>query len=87
MAIDLSGELNAWLATEEARKALGAIVEDAVEVKLQALLREDLVDAEEAGRIVGISAAAVRKRVERGQLSAVKVGRSLRFRRSELLQR
>ena len=87
MAIDLSGELNAWLATPEARRALGAIVETAVEVKMQALLRDDLVNVEEAGQMLGISAAAVRKRVERGQLIAVRIGRSLRFRRSDLLQR
>lgn len=85
--IDIIGELDTWLATERVRDKLRAIVGEAVQDQLKAMLREDLVDTNEAATILGLSPAAVRKRVERGQLTCVRIGASLRFRRSELLQR
>ena len=85
--IDIIRDLDNWLASEHVQKILTEIVGIAVEERLEALFREDLVDTNEAARILGMTPAAVRKRVERGQLEPVKIGTSLRFRRSGLLQR
>jgi hypothetical protein len=38
-----------------------------------------LVDAKEAGRLLGMSPAAVRAAAYRGTIKSVRVGRSLRF--------
>jgi excisionase family DNA binding protein len=45
---------------------------------------EPLIDAREAGKILGMSAPAVRAAAFRGTLPFVHVGRLLRFRLSEL---
>ena len=45
---------------------------------------EPLIDAREAGKILGTSAPAVRAAAFRGTIPFVHVGRLLRFRRSEL---
>ena len=45
---------------------------------------DELVDAEEAARLLGMTVGAVRAAARRGTLAAVHVGRRLRFRRSEL---
>jgi hypothetical protein len=45
---------------------------------------EPLIDAREAGKILGMSAPAVRAAAFRGTMPCVHVGRLLRFRRSEL---
>jgi excisionase family DNA binding protein len=45
---------------------------------------EPLIDAREAGKILGMSAPAVRAAAFRGTIPFVHVGRLLRFRRSEL---
>lgn len=84
--IDIISELDTWLASERVQQKLSDIVGDAVEERLNALLHEQLVDTDEAAKILGLTPAAVRKRVERGQITAVKIGTSLRFRRSDLLQ-
>jgi excisionase family DNA binding protein len=46
---------------------------------------EPLLDAVEAAKILGMSAPAVRAAAYRATLPCVRVGRLLRFRRSELL--
>jgi len=46
---------------------------------------EPLIDAREAGKILGTSAPAVRAAAFRGTIPFVHVGRLLRFRRSELM--
>jgi excisionase family DNA binding protein len=48
---------------------------------------EPLIDAHEAAKVLGMSPAAVRAAAFRGTLPSLHVGRLLRFRRSELLQR
>ncbi len=48
-------------------------------------LVEPLIDAHEAAKILGTSAAAVRAAAFRKTIPSVHVGRLLRFRRSELL--
>ena len=85
--IDIINELDAWLATERVQKKLTELVGDAVQERLNTLLHEELVDTTEAAKLLGISPAALRKRVERGQVNPVRIGTSLRFRRSDLLQR
>lgn len=85
--IDIIGELDTWLATERVKNKLTEIVSAAVQDQLKALLREDLVDTSEAAKILGLSTSALRKRVERGQINTVRIGTSLRFRRSDLLHR
>lgn len=50
-------------------------------------LHEPLIDATEAGKILGMSAPAVRAAAYRETLPCVRVGRLLRFRRSDLLHR
>ena len=87
VVLDIISELNAWLATEQVQKTLAEIVGNAVDERFDELLREELVDAKEAAKILSISPAALRKRVERGQVNPVRIGTSLRFRRSDLLQR
>lgn len=52
----------------------------------QADVIELLIDAREAGKVLGMSPAAVRAAAYRGTLPSVHVGRLLRFRRSALLQ-
>ena len=48
---------------------------------------ESLIDAHAAGRLLGMSAAAVRAAAFRGTLRSHHIGRLLRFRPSELLPR
>jgi excisionase family DNA binding protein len=45
---------------------------------------EELLDAPAAGKVLGMTASAVRQAAYRGSIPAVKVGRRLRFRRSDL---
>ena len=85
--LDIIAELNTWLGTEQVKERLAEIVGDAVEKRLKEVLREDLVDTNEAAKILKLSPDAIRKRVERGQIPYLKIGTSLRFRRSDLLQR
>lgn len=51
----------------------------------QAEMNEPLIDAREAGKLLGMSPAAARAAAYRGTLPSVHVGRLLRFRRSALL--
>ena len=60
------------------------VVGDQPEEK-QAPEPEPLVDAHAAGRLLGMSAAAVRAAAFRGTLPSHHIGRLLRFRPSELL--
>jgi excisionase family DNA binding protein len=45
---------------------------------------EELVDAKEAARLLDMTVGAARAAARRGTLPAVKVGRRVRFKRSEL---
>ena len=85
--IDIIRDLNSWLALDDVQQKLTEIVGNAVDKRLDVLLSEDLVDTDEAAKILSLTPAAVRKRVERGQLRPIRIGTSLRFRRSDLLQR
>ena len=87
VTIDIAGEFGKWLATPDARKAMAEIFRDVVREELKTLLMDDLVDSTEAAGIMDMSVAALRKAVERGQIPCIRVGRRLRFRRADLLQR
>jgi excisionase family DNA binding protein len=55
-----------------------------LETKLQPAPATELVDAVEAGRLLGMSAGAIRAAARRGTIPAVKVGRRVRFSRAAL---
>ncbi len=86
MAIELSGELTEWVKSEEAQAEISRIVRDAIREELRAALSEELLDTDEAARLLNMSPGALRKAVERGHVRCERVGRRLRFRRSELLR-
>ena len=70
------------------RDEIKAIVSsEATEPPSSAPENESLVDAYTAGKLLGMSAAAVRAAAFRGTLPSHHIGRVLRFRPSELLPR
>lgn len=87
MYIDIRQELDAWLSTDKARIVIAEIFRDVFRQEIKSLLMDDLVDSAEAAEIMNMSVGALRKAVERGQVPFIKVGRRLRFRRADLLQR
>ena len=86
MAIDLGAEMSEWLRSPEIRKELQALVREAVRAEIRDILDSELLTSDQAAGLLGMTPAAVRKAVERGQLPCVRLGRRLRFRRSELLR-
>ena len=62
-----------------------AVVEDAVSAAVDQIVGDRLLDTREAALLLGISESSLRKRAQRGTVSCVRTGRTLRFRRSVLL--
>lgn len=83
--IDLTAELTAWLGTPEVRALLKSIVAEAVRDEVRTALEDELLDVERAAQMLGMSAGALRKAVERGQVPCERIGNRLRFRRMVLL--
>lgn len=83
--IDLMHELNAWLRSTDARTLMKEIVAEAVQSEIRSALDDELVDVEGAAAILDMTEGALRKAVERGQIPHQRVGKRLRFRRSDLL--
>ena len=83
--IDLKKELAEALREPETRRALHEMMRDAVRAEL-AEQREDLLDVDAAAKICSMTPAELRKRVARGTVPCKRVGRSLRFRRSDLMK-
>ena len=83
--IDLTADLTAWLGTPEVRALLKSIVVEAVRDELRAALEDELIDVKRAAQMLGMSAGALRKAVERGQVRCERIGNRLRFRRMDLL--
>ena len=78
-------DLVAWLGRSEVRTLLKNIVTEAVRDELRAALEDELLDVEGAAQMLGMSAGALRKAVERGQVPCERIGNRLRFRRMDLL--
>jgi hypothetical protein len=83
--IDLTADLTAWLGTPEVRALLKSIVTEAVRNELRTALEDELIDVKRAAQMLGMSAGALRKAVERGQVPCERIGNRLRFRRMDLL--
>jgi len=83
--IDLTADLTAWLETPEVRMLLKSIVTEAVRDELRSALQDELLDVDRAAQMLGMSAGALRKAVERGQVPCERIGSRLRFRRMDLL--
>src|SRR5689334_9816850 len=83
--IDLTADLTAWLETLEVGVLLKSIVAEAVRDELRSALEDELLDVERAAQMLGMSAGALRKAVERGQVPCERIGCRLRFRRMDLL--
>jgi hypothetical protein len=83
--IDLTADLTAWLGTPEVRAPLKSLVTEAVRDELRAALEDELLDVARAAQMLGMSAGALRKAVERGQVPCERIGNRLRFRRMDLL--
>jgi Arc/MetJ family transcription regulator len=81
--IDLTADLTAWLATPEVRVLLKSIVTEAVRDELRSALEDELLDVHRAAQMLGMSAGALRKAVERGQVPCERIGTRLRFRRMD----
>jgi hypothetical protein len=84
--IDLTAELAAWLRSVDARTLMNEIVADAVQAEIRSALEDELVDVERAAAMLDMTAGALRKAVERGQVPCQRVGKRLRFRRTDLLR-
>jgi hypothetical protein len=70
--------------------ALGEIVRDALRTELERFMgagADELLDATQAGPLLGMSPAALRRAEERGRspVRAVRLGRRLRWRRGDVL--
>lgn len=87
VTLDIAGEFTRWLATDEAQRQIETIFRRVVRDELATLLRDELIDTHEAAKLLGMTETALRKAVERGQVTCIRIGRRLRFRRGELLQR
>src|SRR5689334_18387412 len=83
--IDLTADLTAWLGTPEVRMLLKSIIAEAVRDELRSTLEDELLDVQRAAQMLGMSAGALRKAVERGQIPCERIGSRLRFRRMDLL--
>ena len=84
--IDLTTELTAWLRTTDARTLMTEIVAEAIQNEIRSALEDELVDVERAAAILDMTEGALRKAVERGQIPCQRVGKRLRFRRTNLLR-
>ena len=84
--IDISGELTAWLRSTDARALMKEIVAEAVQNEIRSALEDELIDVEAAAAMLDMTAGALRKAVERGQIPCQRVGARLRFRRSDLMR-
>ena len=83
--IDLGPELQAWFTSENVQEQFKRFLQDAVREQFVELLDGELIDVSQAAQLLSMSEGAVRKAVERRCLPCHRIGRRVRFRRSELL--
>jgi excisionase family DNA binding protein len=80
LTLDIAGDIRAAVASM-VPELRGAVVE-----AVRAAMADRLVTVEEAAEIVASSAGALRKRIDRGTLPAVRLGRTVRVRTSDLFK-
>jgi len=83
--IDLRAEILAALNAPACRREIAMLVRAAVREERPATVDEGLVDAKSAADLMGMTVGAIRKAAFRGSIPCRRVGRKLRFVRSELL--
>lgn len=83
--IDLRRELLALLQLPDAKQAVASIVRETLESERGDQIDDGLIDAETAAELLAMTPAAVRKAASRGSLPCRRIGRKLRFLRTELL--
>jgi excisionase family DNA binding protein len=79
LSLDLRGEVEAAL------RALMPELRVMVRAEVEAALRESLLTVERAAELAATSPAAIRKRIARGTIPAVRHGRAVRLRREDVL--
>ena len=79
LTLDLAGDIRAAVASMVPE--LRAAVVEAV----RATVADRLVSVEEAAEIAGCTPGALRKRIARGSLRVIRMGRAVRVRTSDLL--
>jgi DNA-directed RNA polymerase specialized sigma24 family protein len=82
--IDLRAEILAALDSPAFRRELAKLVRSTIREEAPAPVDEGFIDANSAADLLGMSVDAVRKAAFRGSLPCRRVGRKLRFVRSEL---
>jgi excisionase family DNA binding protein len=83
--IDLRAEILAAINSPACRREIAKLVRAAVREERPALVDEGLIDAKSAAELLGMTVGAIRKAAFRGSIPCRRVGRKLRFVRSELL--
>lgn len=79
LTLDLSADV---------RAAVGSMVPElraAIVEAVQKAMTDRLVSVEEAATLVGVTPGSLRKRIARGTLRAVRIGRTVRLRTADLL--
>lgn len=84
--IDFAAELTAWLRSPDARGLMTEIIAEAIQTEIRGALEDELIDVARAAEMLDMSEGALRKAVERGQVPCQRVGKRLRFRRTDLLR-
>lgn len=78
-------EVNLAAELETVRPIIEEVVEHAVCKALDERDGDQLLGVPDAARMLDLSEAAVRKRAARGGIACVRLGRSLRFRKADLI--
>lgn len=88
MVVDLEKELVAALASPSVVAMLEALIRRVVREELAyAGVGDEILDVARAASLLGMTQAAIGKAVQRGTLPCLRLGRRLRFRRSDLVGR
>jgi excisionase family DNA binding protein len=83
MTIDIVAAVKEALRDSDVREQIRAIVLECAPAPANDV--EDLLDARTAAAFLGMTPAALRMAVYRGSIPCVRIGRRLRFRRSDLI--
>ncbi len=83
--IDIASELSAWFFSTEIQDHMAKLVKDAERAELRQMSDGEVLNVAEAAKFLSMTEGAVRKAAEREQIPCFRIGRRLRFRRSDLL--